>query len=180
MTGRPLDWYKQLPTILWRHLGQQLSLLPAEVRTLRSLYDGNFNTLSDHQSFERRPKLVVDSRRSAGVDVDVHMNKASFRKRGRSFVTKQPEFVRYARVPDARDAQSTCNAIGKLDFIEKLTRRTDYKSDDLASADFQETRIDQPAVYRGIKPGVVNGVVDMTVNVVVFPLRANFIKPAVS
>jgi hypothetical protein len=53
MTGRPLDSYKHIPTVLWRHLGQQLGVLPPEVGTLRSLYDGNFKTLSDHQSFAR-------------------------------------------------------------------------------------------------------------------------------
>lgn len=53
MTGRPLDSYKQIPTILWRHLGQQLDVQPPDVGTLRSIYDGNFKTLSDHQGFAR-------------------------------------------------------------------------------------------------------------------------------
>ncbi len=51
MTGRPLDSYRQIPTALWRHLGHQLDVQPPDVGTLRSIYDGNFKTLSDHQGF---------------------------------------------------------------------------------------------------------------------------------
>ncbi|WP_176072339.1 Tn3 family transposase [Paraburkholderia mimosarum] len=59
MTGRPLDSYRQIPTILWRHLGQQLDVQPPDVGTLRSIYDGNFKTLSDHQGFA---KTIVNFR----------------------------------------------------------------------------------------------------------------------
>ncbi|MEQ5844410.1 MULTISPECIES: Tn3 family transposase [Paraburkholderia] len=51
MTGRPLDSYKQTPTALWRHLGRQLGVQSPDVGTLRSIYDGNFKTLSDHHRF---------------------------------------------------------------------------------------------------------------------------------
>ncbi|AUT66534.1 Tn3 family transposase [Paraburkholderia terrae] len=51
MTGRTLDSYKQIPTILLRHLGQQLGVQSPDVGTLRSIYDGNLKTLSDHQKF---------------------------------------------------------------------------------------------------------------------------------
>lgn len=53
MTGRPLDSYRQIPTVLWRHLGQQLDVQTPDVGTLRSIYDGNFKTLSDHQGFAK-------------------------------------------------------------------------------------------------------------------------------
>ncbi|WP_175795695.1 DUF4158 domain-containing protein, partial [Burkholderia multivorans] len=53
MTGRPLGSYKQIPTVLWRHLGRQLNVKPPDLGTLRSLYDGNLKTLSDHQRFAR-------------------------------------------------------------------------------------------------------------------------------
>ncbi len=59
MTGRPLDSDRQIPTILWRHLGQQLDVQPPDVGTLRSIYDGNFKTLSDHQGFA---KTIVNFR----------------------------------------------------------------------------------------------------------------------
>ncbi|WP_137910022.1 MULTISPECIES: Tn3 family transposase [unclassified Burkholderia] len=51
MTGRSLDSYKQIPSVLWRHLGRQLKIQPPDIGTLRSLYDGNLKTLSDHQRF---------------------------------------------------------------------------------------------------------------------------------
>jgi hypothetical protein len=51
MTGRALDSYKQIPTVLLRHLGQQLGVQSPDVGTLRSIYDGNLKTLSDHQIF---------------------------------------------------------------------------------------------------------------------------------
>ena len=47
MTGRPLGSYKQIPTVLRRHLGRQLNVKPPDLGTLRSLYDGNLKTLSD-------------------------------------------------------------------------------------------------------------------------------------
>lgn len=53
MTGRPLDSYRQIPTILWRHLCQQFEVQPPDVETLRPIYDGNFKTLSDHQGFSK-------------------------------------------------------------------------------------------------------------------------------
>lgn len=59
MTSRPLDSYRQIPTILWRHLGRQLDVQPPDVGTLRSIYDGNFKTLSDHQGFA---KAIVNFR----------------------------------------------------------------------------------------------------------------------
>lgn len=51
MSGRTLDSYKQIPSVLWRHLGGQLNVQPPDVGTLRSIYDGRFDTLSDHQRF---------------------------------------------------------------------------------------------------------------------------------
>jgi TnpA family transposase len=51
MTGRTLDSYRQIPTVLLRHLGQQLGVPSPDVGTLRSIYDGNLKTLSDHQTF---------------------------------------------------------------------------------------------------------------------------------
>ncbi|SAL05804.1 transposase Tn3 [Caballeronia calidae] len=37
--------------MLWRHLGRQLHVQPPDLGTLRSIYDGRFDTLSDHQRF---------------------------------------------------------------------------------------------------------------------------------
>ncbi|CAE6965459.1 Tn3 family transposase [Paraburkholderia domus] len=51
MTGRLLDSYKQVPTVLWWHLGRQLKVQPPDVGTLRSIYDGRFDTLTDHHRF---------------------------------------------------------------------------------------------------------------------------------
>ncbi|MFX7816516.1 DUF4158 domain-containing protein, partial [Acinetobacter baumannii] len=49
MTGRTLDAYKQVPKVLWSHLGEQLSIAPPEIGTLRSLYETRPRTLIDHQ-----------------------------------------------------------------------------------------------------------------------------------
>lgn len=49
MTGRTLDAYKQMPKRLWQHLGEQLSIDPPDLGTLRSLYDGRSDMLADHQ-----------------------------------------------------------------------------------------------------------------------------------
>ncbi|WP_162071090.1 Tn3 family transposase [Burkholderia sp. THE68] len=51
MSGRSLDSYRQIPAMLWRHLGRQLHVQPPDLGTLRSIYDGRFDTLSDHQRF---------------------------------------------------------------------------------------------------------------------------------
>ncbi len=49
MTGRTLDAYKQVPKRLWQHLGEQLSIVPPDLGTLRALYDDRTDTLADHQ-----------------------------------------------------------------------------------------------------------------------------------
>ncbi len=51
MSGRSLDSYRQIPAMLWRHLGRQLHVQPPDLGTLRSIYDGRFDTLSDHRRF---------------------------------------------------------------------------------------------------------------------------------
>lgn len=54
MTGRTLDAYKQVPKILWTHLGSQLSIDPPELGTLRSLYETRPRTLIDHQQLAQQ------------------------------------------------------------------------------------------------------------------------------
>ena len=49
MTGCTLDAYKQVPQVLWNHLGAQIKVAPPEIGTLRSLYDDNPRMLSEHQ-----------------------------------------------------------------------------------------------------------------------------------
>ncbi|MFX6201523.1 DUF4158 domain-containing protein, partial [Acinetobacter baumannii] len=54
MTGRTLDAYKQVPKVLWSHLGEQLSIAPPEIGTLRSLYETRPRTLIDHQQLAQQ------------------------------------------------------------------------------------------------------------------------------
>lgn len=54
MTGRTLDAYKQIPKVLWSHLGEQLSIDPPEIGTLRSLYETRPRTLIDHQQLAQQ------------------------------------------------------------------------------------------------------------------------------
>jgi hypothetical protein len=49
MSGRTLDAYKQVPKVLWNHLGAQLELDPPDLGTLRTLYETQARTLIDHQ-----------------------------------------------------------------------------------------------------------------------------------
>lgn len=49
MTGCTLDAYKQIPYVLWAHLGKHIGVTPPEIGTLRSLYDDNPRMLFDHQ-----------------------------------------------------------------------------------------------------------------------------------
>lgn len=49
MTGCTLDAYKQIPHVLWTHLGKHIGVTPPEIGTLRSLYDDNPRMLFDHQ-----------------------------------------------------------------------------------------------------------------------------------
>lgn len=47
MSGRSLDSDRQIPAMLWRHLGRQLHVQPPDLGTLRSICDGRLDTLSD-------------------------------------------------------------------------------------------------------------------------------------
>jgi TnpA family transposase len=49
MSGRTLDAYKQIPKVLWNHLGAQLAVDPPDLGTLRTLYETRARTLIDHQ-----------------------------------------------------------------------------------------------------------------------------------
>jgi len=49
MSGRTLDAYRQVPKVLWNHLGAQLELDPPDLGTLRTLYETRARTLIDHQ-----------------------------------------------------------------------------------------------------------------------------------
>ena len=49
MTGGTLDAFDQVPARLWAHLGQQLTIEPPEIASLRSLYLERARTLADHQ-----------------------------------------------------------------------------------------------------------------------------------
>ena len=49
MSGRTLDAYKQIPQVLWHHLGAQLAVDPPDLGTLRTLYETRARTLIDHQ-----------------------------------------------------------------------------------------------------------------------------------
>lgn len=49
MAGRTLDAYKQIPKVLWSHLGEQLDIEPPDIGTLRAIYDKGPRTLIDHQ-----------------------------------------------------------------------------------------------------------------------------------
>jgi len=49
MSGRTLDAYKQVPKVLWNHLGAQLVVDPPDLGTLRTLYETRARTLIDHQ-----------------------------------------------------------------------------------------------------------------------------------
>ena len=49
MSGRTLDAYKQVPKVLWSHLGAQLAVDPPDLGTLRTLYETRARTLIDHR-----------------------------------------------------------------------------------------------------------------------------------
>ncbi|OXC73449.1 Transposase for insertion sequence element IS1071 in transposon Tn5271 [Caballeronia sordidicola] len=49
MSGRTLDAYKQVPKVLWSHLGAHLAVDPPDLGTLRTLYETRTRTLIDHQ-----------------------------------------------------------------------------------------------------------------------------------
>ena len=49
MSGRTLDAYRQVPKVLWNHLGAQLAVDPPDLGTLRTMYETRARTLIDHQ-----------------------------------------------------------------------------------------------------------------------------------
>ncbi|MCY1541891.1 hypothetical protein D9M68_776050 [compost metagenome] len=54
-----------------------------------------------------------------------------------------------------------------------------HETNDLATMDVQRAPLDQPSVHSGVEPAVVDDVVDVAVDVVVAPARADGAEDAV-
>ena len=57
-----------------------------------------------------------------------------------------------------------------------MALRFDHQADHAAAVNVKRALLNQQAVHGGVKPAVVNDVVDMAVHVVVRPARANVAK----
>src|SRR5688500_17455606 len=94
--------------------------------------------------------------------------------------TEYPDAVSDARHSQLLDRDPDFDLAWEAQRREVAAGGFHRQANRIASFDIQQARLNQPAVHCGVEPLIIDGVVDMAVDVVVGPARREAQEPAVS
>ena len=97
------------------------------------------------------------------------MHEVALRGGSLAALRKQANFIPHAGVAQTRNANPRLHRLWKRQRLKVVAMGFDHQADGVTVVNVQHALLDQPGVDGGVKPAVIDNVVDMAVGIVVGP-----------